>query len=637
VNPVDAPTPADAPRPAGARTRADAPTAPDVWYRNGEAAAHQEAQILEGRLRSLATTRFLAFLGGVIPLLLLETTPRGGWPVLGAASILGGVLFVGLVRKHRNTAQALRAIRIRETLHQEGLARIRRDWNALPEPDLGPLPDGHPWAVDLDVLGFGSLAHLLGTPRTEPGRAALRQALLGDPSSTPEGRAAHREAVWRLAEDPELLMRIQSAARLPELRPPAEDGLDRLLAWGEGPAWSPPSPRGASVWLARGVAALNGALFVLWFGGLPPFWLGGALVSTLLWVRARAEAHRRFDAVAGAASSLARWSALLDVAGSLPGEPELLRSIRSSALDPDDAALALRQLQRISDWAEIRQSALIYYPLAVLTAWDIHPMVPLERWRQRHGHRIRAWMEGVGMLERLTAFALLRFDHPHWSLPSEVSPSAGTPGVMARGLTHPLLPAHVAVGNDVEIPPAGQLLLLTGSNMSGKSTLLRALGVNQVLLLAGGPVAAFTYQAPPIQPWTSMRIRDSLLQGVSLFMAELRRLRQVVDAARAGPALVLLDEILQGTNTAERRTAARIILTHLRDAGAYGAVSTHDLTLADDEGLADHLRQVHLRESVVEVDGKRTLTFDHLLRPGPATSRNALILLEMVGLGTETS
>lgn len=614
------------------RAEPQSQASPELWYQKEEANANKEAEIVERRLRTLATARFFAFLGGVVPLLLLETTPRGGWPLLIGISLLGAVLFGGLVRAHRRQKSALRTLRMRQTLHREGLARLQRNWKDLPQVDLGPIPDTHPWAVDLDMLGFGSLAHLLGTPRTGPGRAALRAALLGEEVGSLETREAHRAAVSRLAQKPELLSQIQLAARLPDGVESA-DALASLLAWAEGEPWKPSERPSLWIWGARGVALTNLILVVLWLGGAPPVWLVSAIASVVLWFRIRPDAHRRFDAVEGATSSLARWSALLQEAANLPGDTPLLRSIREGATEPVEAARALRQLQRISDWAEIRRNAFVYYPLAILWIWDLHPLVPLERWRARHGHRIRAWMEGVGTLERLTAFALLRFDHPAWTMPTERVLIQDDPSIRALDLVHPLLPPEIAVGNEVEIPSGGRLLLLTGSNMSGKSTLLRAVGVNQILLLAGGPVAASEYRGAPLSPWTCMRIRDSLTQGVSLFMAELKRLRQVVDAARQGPVLVLLDEILQGTNTAERRTAARIILTHLREARACGAVSTHDLTLADDENLAEALEQVHLRESVVEVEGVRTLTFDHRLRPGPATSKNALILLELVGLG----
>jgi DNA mismatch repair ATPase MutS len=171
--------------------------------------------------------------------------------------------------------------------------------------------------------------------------------------------------------------------------------------------------------------------------------------------------------------------------------------------------------------------------------------------------------------------------------------------------------------------------------MAGKTTLLRAIGVNQILALMGGPVAADRMRTRPLLPWCAMRVRDSLASGVSYFLAELQRLKRVVDAARAGPALYLLDEVLQGTNSAERRIAARIVLGNLVRTVAVGAITTHDLRLAATPELERQAVDVHFREEVIERDGVRTLEFDYLLRPGPATSRNALLLLKMVGLETD--
>jgi DNA mismatch repair ATPase MutS len=203
---------------------------------------------------------------------------------------------------------------------------------------------------------------------------------------------------------------------------------------------------------------------------------------------------------------------------------------------------------------------------------------------------------------------------------------------------HPLLPGGVRVINDVTVGPPGTLLLVTGSNMSGKSTLLRALGVNIVLAGAGGPVCAPALRLPPVTLWTSMRVQDSLEQGVSYFMAELQRLKAVVDAARqahtvGGPRLFyLLDEMLQGTNTMERQVAARRILLYLVGQGAIGAVSTHDLTLAESPEMAAVAHQIHFTERIVPGPDGPTMTFDYKIRPGLATSTNALKLMEIVGL-----
>jgi len=199
------------------------------------------------------------------------------------------------------------------------------------------------------------------------------------------------------------------------------------------------------------------------------------------------------------------------------------------------------------------------------------------------------------------------------------------------------------VANDVTLGPPGTFLLVTGSNMSGKSTLLRSIGVNVVLAQMGGPVCAESLRLPPVTVATSILIEDSLADGVSFFMAELLRIRQVVDAAdraaaEGGTLLYLLDEILRGTNTRERQIAVRRVLTHLLAKGALGAVSTHDLELAEIPELASAVKPVHFRESFepgAEREGKPVMTFDYKLRPGVATTANALKLLDLVGLGEE--
>jgi DNA mismatch repair ATPase MutS len=193
------------------------------------------------------------------------------------------------------------------------------------------------------------------------------------------------------------------------------------------------------------------------------------------------------------------------------------------------------------------------------------------------------------------------------------------------------------VDNDVRVGPEGTFLLVTGSNMSGKSTLLRAIGVNIVLAGAGGPVCARWLRLPPVELWTSMRVQDSLEEGVSYFMAELKRLKQVVDAGRrlAGGEMrlfYLLDEILHGTNTAERQLAARRVVMYLVEQGALGAVSTHDLTFADSPAVAAAARMFHFSETFSNGPGGPQMSFTYKLTPGIATSTNALKLMQIVGL-----
>jgi DNA mismatch repair ATPase MutS len=300
-----------------------------------------------------------------------------------------------------------------------------------------------------------------------------------------------------------------------------------------------------------------------------------------------------------------------------------------------DGLAALSSLDRALSLLEGRGS-LVHAIAAPILLWDLHAMAWLDRWRARHGPRLRACLDALGTIEALAALGTLAHDNPTWTFP-ELSGTADR--LTATGLAHPLLPASIRVANDVTVGPPGTLLLVTGSNMSGKSTLLRAIGLNAVLAQAGAPVCASSLTMPLVDVRTSIRLADSLERGVSLFMAELERLKEIVDAARARdrsrPLLYLLDEILHGTNTAERLIAARAVLDHLVQAGAIGAVTTHDLSLAADGSLATASRPVHFTEQVggsTNGDTGPGMTFDYRLRPGLATSTNALKLLALVGL-----
>jgi len=284
------------------------------------------------------------------------------------------------------------------------------------------------------------------------------------------------------------------------------------------------------------------------------------------------------------------------------------------------------------------RGSLTHAILNVLVLWDFHAIAWLDHWRARYGRHVRDCLAALGDVEALAALGMLAHDNPSWTAPAF---DAGGDRLTATALGHPLLPLATRVANDVTIGPAGTLLLVTGSNMSGKSTLLRAIGLNVVLAQAGAPVCADRLTMPLVELRTSIRLADSLERGVSLFMAELERLKEIVDAARAPnrsrPLLYLLDEILHGTNTAERLIAARAVLSHLVRAGAIGAVTTHDLTLAADGALASATRPVHFTEQVTSGNGDAAsaMTFDYKLRPGLATSTNALKLLALVGLGEE--
>jgi DNA mismatch repair ATPase MutS len=295
----------------------------------------------------------------------------------------------------------------------------------------------------------------------------------------------------------------------------------------------------------------------------------------------------------------------------------------------------MMRLHRLLDLAEVRRS-MLYLPIQAFTLWDFHVLLRLERWQVRAGRHARSWISALGEMDALAALSALHFDNPNWAFPDIVAEAE--PLIEATDLGHPLLADDVRVGNDVRIGPPGSFLLITGSNMSGKSTLLRAIGTNVVLARAGAPVCAAALRLPPVILETSMRIHDSLQQGLSHFMAELERLKGVVETARRveaegdGSMLYLLDDIFQGTNTVERQIAARKVIDYLLTTGAIGGVTSHDLQLADTEPLKSACDPVHFTERIEEGSTDTAISFDYKLRPGIATSKNALKLLEIVGL-----
>ena len=574
----------------------------------------------------IARLRLATFLPGAAVLTWALT--RGVTPDrLVLAIVLFGI-FAALVAWHALVEDRVAWYDALRLVCQRGVARQARDWSALPhgDPPDGVDPSGHPYAIDLDVFGRASLFQWLGPAATVSGSRTLVRWLL-TPAS-PTEIAERQQAVAALAPLDDWRERfaahgvIASGARLHEI--------DRFLTWAEGAV--PPFGGGYVYGIA---VALTIAIWVLIVLNITvvdaAFWLTPILLGILLTFAFSRRITKTLDLASGGQRGLSRYAALFDHAVSASASSPRLSMLRQRLSSGDvSAPERMRQLNRILGFGELRKGAAIFhFPIQALTLWDFHVLFALERWRRRNGSLVRDWLAALADMDALTALATASFDNPAWCVP-ELSER---PLVEADSIGHPLLADDKRVTNDVTVGPRGTMLLVTGSNMSGKSTLLRAIGLNIVLAQAGGCACAKRLHLPPSDLQTSIRIQDSLEAGLSYFMAALARLKGVVDAAeREGEGRVLvylLDEILQGTNSAERAIAVRAVARHLLEAGAIGAMTTHDLTIASEEPLAEAARLVHFTETV---DDDGTMRFDYRLRPGLATSRNALRLMKMIGI-----
>ena len=551
------------------------------------------------------------------------------YPVFSSVAAVGLlIVFVALVAHHARVLARIEAAEAGRQVAVRAIARIDRDWTTLPEVGgpAGLRLDDHPYARDLDLFGHASLASWLGRAATPTGEDRLFGWLLA--ADQPDDVAIRQEAVDDLAPRAEWRETLAIEGLLGRA---GEAELARFLAWAETGAPAIP-------WFTYRIALVTTAaiwmLIVLQLIGVTDreWWLLPLTTGVVMSFNLARRMYGVFDQASMGQRVLVRYSAMLaHVCKETWSAPELLRLLAEMRDRGGDAPHLVTRLSRLVEWSELRTAAaLLHFPIQALTLWDFHVLFAIERWRDAHGRHVRHWLDALGRVDALSILAALRYDYPEWTF-ARIDPSARR--FVATGLGHPLIPDSRRVSNDVDVGPSGTVLLITGSNMSGKSTLLRAIGVNAVLAQAGAPACATSLQMPRSEVWSSIRIQDSLELGQSYFMAALARLKAIVDAAEHGHGpLYLLDEVLQGTNSAERAMAVRAIARHLLDAGAIGVMTSHDLSLAQEEPFASSARLQHFAEQI-HADG--SMTFDYQLRPGLATSRNALRLMQLIGLAPQ--
>jgi len=610
-----------------------AQSSPPKTYLERRAAFATEEKRLAGisfRFSILRGGLFLLFSGCLLMILIRGGRPGWEWWA-GAGFWL--LAFLAVLSPHERIVQRQRRNRELRQINEEGLLRLAREWKQLPLPNLPePEEEGRAMARDVNLFGRASIAQLLGTLHSPPGKGVLMDWLL---HPAPPAEIADRQAaVGELAPEIDLRQQIEVGVRPMEKSPP---DLEPFLGWAESEPWLLKRPSEINIALFLGIA--TPAALLLWAAAAAPVgvFIFLVLINIQMGYRLRKQTLTVFDKVQAREDDFQRYADALERIASRPWAADDLRRIAGGlSLEGQTAHRWMSLLHRRVELTNVRHSALLHLLLQSLLCWDVLVLALLERWQRAAGPHVRGWLAAMGRFESLSALASLRFENPGWTFPVVAD---GEPSYTARALGHPLIRDGQRVANDVTLGPAGSFLLVTGSNMSGKSTLLRAIGLNAVLAQAGGPVCAESLRMPPLTLGTSILVEDSLAEGVSFFMAELQRIRGIVkeaDRAReAGRALLyLLDEVLRGTNSYERQVAVRRVVLHLLKQGALGAVSTHDLQLAEVPEIAAACVPVHFRETLHPGEDP-PMTFDYVMHPGVATTVNALKLMELVGLGAE--
>jgi hypothetical protein len=548
-----------------------------------------------------------------------------GWrDTISLAWIVLPLLAFGiLVFRHETVRQAQRRAERGADHYRRGLARLQGEWAGRGEDGRRFLELEHPYAADLDLFGPGSLFELLATPRTTSGEETLAAWLLAPADA--EVIAARHGAVSELR--PKLDLKEDLAVLGPDIR----RGVDppHLTRWGNGaPIFRDPG-RVRAVALVLAAFGLLTAIGWAKLGMGPwPFVLVMA-IKVLFERRLRAEVTAVLTGAEHAAAELSLLGTLLArLEREAPSSPRLaaLRQAIATQGLPASARIA-----RLSRWIDLKDSQhnLIFAPLAFILVWPVQVALAIEAWRTEHGRLIGGWLDATGEIEALAAFATYAYENPLDTLPEIVSAETG-PRFDVEGLGHPLIPNDRLVRNDLRLSAECRFMVVSGSNMSGKSTLLRAVGTNAVLALAGAPVRAARLTLTPLRVGASVGRHDSLKDGISNFYAEVKHLARLAKLAETSPPLLfLLDELFHGTNSHDRRAGAEGVLRGLLARGAIGLVTTHDLALTEAIGtVGAPAANVHFADQVVE--GR--MAFDYKMRPDVVERGNALALMRAVGL-----
>lgn len=528
-------------------------------------------------------------------------------------------VLVGLGLAHERVLRSRRCAQRAARFYERGLARIEDRWAGTGEPGDRFNDHAHPYAEDLDLFGSGSLFELLSTARLRAGEEALARFLL-EPAALDTIRARHA-AVSELRG--RLDLREDFALLGEDLRSAVNPRA--LAAWAERSLAMDSKPARIT---AAALAALAVAAAAVWaIFGVMEFFLGVALAEALFYTWWRSRIAGVVELVGDPAYGIGLLAAVLGRIEherfSSPMLVELRKELDTGGVPPSHAIARLNRLMELLHSRDNVAVRVIGPPLL----WTTQVAFAVEGWRKKYGPSVRRWLAAIGEMEALMSLAGYAYEHPADTFPEFVDCRVCFEG---EGMGHPLVPESRLVRNDVRLSNDLRVLVVSGSNMSGKSTLLRTVGVNTVLALAGAPVRARRLRLTPMALGASIRTLDSLQGGTSRFYTEIKRLRLLVDLTKGPlPLLFLLDELLHGTNSNDRRTGGAAVVRSLVERGAIGLLTTHDLALADIvDVLAPRAANVHFEDHLE--NGK--ITFDYLLRPGVVRKSNALELMRSVGL-----
>jgi len=533
---------------------------------------------------------------------------------------------------HQRLKSRLRRLGLWMEIKKNNLARLQLDWPNIPANDHST-PGYHPFAVDLDLAGTHSLLALIDTTFSSAGHHRLTTWLFQANNPEPDGLpwATRQTLIKELTPLSRLRDRCLLATRL--ISPDRLDGtrirslLDTPVSIRHLPLIITAACILTSLTIALGIWTL--------LTGVPNFWLIPLTIYIGTYFLLSGSIQPLFGRVLALHRELEKLVTVITTLeqSKFSNQPMIFQVCQSLLTRQDRPTHSLRQLSRICQGLSVKAHPLIHLGLNALVPWDLWFIGKLDRLITRLRLTLPEWVDTIGILDAACTLARFAYLNPDYLWPQLEDTNTDTTqqGLTARGLGHPLIARSHRITNDLDLRGEGHILLVTGSNMSGKSTFLRTVGINLCLAQAGGPVCARAFSWSWLRLYCCIRVTDALDEGLSYFYAEVKRLKVILDAVQHSnhhPVLFLIDEIYRGTNNRERLAGSEAFVHALQQSRGLGMISTHDLELT---GLASgngHIQNAHFQETVE----KGTLHFDYQLRPGPCPTTNALRIMAQEGL-----
>lgn len=576
------------------------------------------------RANRLSNLRLLVFAAGTA--LSVFTFVKIGVGAGLLAVIISVCAFAYLIVLHSRLSRQQRELGCKAGINRMYMERLHSGWTSFDDCGAEFTDSGHPYTGDLDIFGPGSLFQWINISNTHYGRIVLKK-LLSSPDKNAASIRARQEAVKELVGKLDFCQDLQCRGML-------TDGVsadpEKLFEYAE--AENMRLKKRWHVNLFYIFPFITILTFILWSLGAPvPMFIPVSLltVQAVVFAAGYGKNSMVINTVYGMRKHLGAYSDLLDRIENERFSSKYLEEQKKRLFTgKQPASAALRQLGSIANAVDLKFSSVLYLLLNIIFLWDYHCAFALEEWKEQYGPNIRGWLETIGHIEALASLAVIGHMHPDWTYPLVRD---GAIEFHAVRTGHPLIRADECVRNDLRIDRGS--CVITGSNMSGKTTLLRAVGTNLVLAYAGAPVFAQRLECGIMDIFTSMRVHDDLSSGISTFYAELLRVKMIIDHSRKKlPMIFLIDEIFMGTNSADRTTGARSVLKNLSRDWIIGMISTHDFELCElEQEKSMDIKNYHFTEKYVNNE----IRFDYRLRPGRSTTTNAKYLMKMVGIELE--